>query len=341
VAVQRARSHILSADLTGTVRGIVDGDRACTLPSLSRDGRNIAFAAADPTHAADLHVLSRTEDGRWRQPRALSRLNPWLDAAGLEQPIAFTASSAGGRAIDAWLVPPRGPGRPVPGPIVLYVHGGPHSIFGYTFFFDMHMLSAHGYAVLYCNPRATRSYGDDFACCNLGHWAEGDAPDQFAALDYSMALGWVDPRRVGVMGLSYGGYMVNWLIGHSTRFRAAVSENGISNLLSAYGTSDGGWYFMPIELGAEPDEDPALYARLSPLGAVDQIEIPLLLMHCEEDTNCPIEQAEQLYIALKRRGKTVEMVRFAGEGHIMLLNGRPAARLMRRLQILRWFRAYL
>jgi dipeptidyl aminopeptidase/acylaminoacyl peptidase len=195
--------------------------------------------------------------------------------------------------------------------------------------------------VLFTNPRATRSYGDDFALCNLGQWGEGDAPDQFAALDHAVAMGWADPRRVGVMGLSYGGYMVNWLIGHSTRFRAAVSENGISNILSAYGTSDGGWYFIPLELGAEPDEDPERYARLSPLSAADRIQTPLLLLQSEDDWNCPIEQGEQLYTALKRRGRTVEMVRFAGEGHIMTTAGKPLARLLRRHHLLRWFRTNL
>jgi len=93
-----------------------------------------------------------------------------------------------------------------------------------------------------------------------------------AALDHAAAMGWVDARRIGVMGLSYGGYMVNWLIGHSGRFCAAVSENGISNLLSVYGTSDGGWYFFPLELGVEPDEDPQRYRRLSPLSTVDRVQ---------------------------------------------------------------------
>lgn len=341
VAAHRARAHIFVADLEGGITGLVEGERASAMLSISRDGRTLAFGAADLLHPPNLCVLQRAVDGSWRQPRALSRLNSWLDERELRQPISLTVASRDGRAIDAWLVPPAGVDHPVPGPLVLHIHGGPHSIFGYTFFFDTHLLSAQGYAVLLVNPRATRSYGDDFALCNLGRWGEGDAPDQYAALDRAVALGWVDPRRVGVMGLSYGGYMVNWLIGHSARFCAAVSENGISNLLSAYGTSEGGWYFFPSELGAEPDGDPDLYLRLSPLTVADRIQTPLLLLQSEDDWNCPAEQGEQLYTALKRRGRTVEMVRFAEEGHIMTTAGRPLARLIRRRHLLRWFRTHL
>jgi dipeptidyl aminopeptidase/acylaminoacyl peptidase len=341
VAARRGRAHLCMVDLEGGITTLVAGERACAMLSVSRDGQTLAFGTADLLHAADLYVLQGEVGGSWQQPRALTRLNPWLDERDMQQPIAFTATSADGRVVDAWLVPPVGVDHPMPGPLVLHIHGGPHSIFGCTFFFDMHYLSSQGYAVLFINPRATRSYGDDFALCNLGRWGEGDAPDQLAALDHAAAMGWVDARRIAVMGLSYGGYMVNWLIGHCERFCAAVSENGISNLLSAYGTSDGGWYFFPLELGAEPDEDPELYRRLSPLSAVNHVQTPLLLLQSEDDWNCPIEQGEQIYTALKRRGRAVEMVRFAGEGHIMTTAGTPLARVARRRHLARWFRLYL
>ena len=135
--------------------------------------------------------------------------------------------------------------------------------------------------------------------------------------------------------------MTNWLIGHHKRFRAAVSENSISNLISFYGTSDIGWYFTPEEIGAEPWDAPARYLHLSPLSSADRIDVPLLLLNCLEDWRCPIEQAEQLYAALKRRGRTVEMVCFPGESHVMLSNGRPRSRLVRRQHLLRWFATYL
>src|SRR5256714_11133179 len=132
----------------------------------------------------------------------------------LSQPRPLAVTSADAQQIDAWLIPPAGAAEPVPGPLVLDIHGGPHSTFGHVFFFDMQLLAAQGYGVLFANPRATRSYGDHFATCNIGRWGEGDAPDLLAALDAAIATGWVDPGRVGVMGLSYGGGTNQTALGH-------------------------------------------------------------------------------------------------------------------------------
>ena len=275
------------------------------------------------------------------EERCILRLNPWLDRRIRSQPEPLTVTSPDGRLIDAWLIPPAGVVEPRPGPLVLDIHGGPHSTFGYAFFFDMQLLATQGYSVLFVNPRATRGYGDDFALCNLGRWGEGDAPDLFAALDAAIETGWVDPTRIGVTGLSYGGFMTNWLIGHSNRFRAAVSENCLSNLPSFYGTSDIGWYFAPAEIGGEPEEEAVRYAHISPLSAAGSITAPLLLLNGLEDWRCPIEQAEQIYTALKRRGRMVEMVCFPGESHVMLAEGRPRTRLVRCGHLLRWFATYL
>jgi len=337
LAEDRARVHIREAGRDGRITTVAGGDRACGMLSVSRDGKMVAFAASSLLHPPDVYVTG--PDGQ--DERCLSALNPWLDEVTLARPEALRVTSADGTAIDAWLIPPAGATEPTPGPLVLDIHGGPHSSFGHVFFFDMQLLAAHGYAVLFANPRATRGYGDSFALRNIGRWGEGDAPDLLGALDAAVTTGWVDPARVGVMGLSYGGYMTNWLIGHTGRFRAAVSENSISNLLSFCGTSDIGWYFTPDELGAEPDDAPELYTRLSPLTAAGAIDTPLLLLNCLEDWRCPIEQAEQLYTALKRRGRTVEMVCFPGESHTMLSIGRPLSRLERRAHLLRWFATYL
>jgi dipeptidyl aminopeptidase/acylaminoacyl peptidase len=304
---------------------------------VSDDGRTLAYASADLLHPPDLYVADAGGQGE----RRLSQLNPWLDAKRLSQPQPLAVTSADGAVIDAWLIPPAGKSEPVAGPLVLDVHGGPHSIFGHVFFFDMQLLSAQGYSVLFVNPRATRSYGDAFASCNLGRWGEGDAPDLLAALDAAVKTGWVDTERIGVIGLSYGGFMTNWLIGHTDRFRVAVSENSLSNLVSFHGTSDIGWYFSPEEFGVEPEVDMDRYLRISPLSAVDQIHTPLLLLNSLEDWRCPIEQAEQLYTALKRRGRTVEMVCFPGESHTMLGGGRPQSRRVRHEHLLRWFATHL
>lgn len=337
LAADRGRVHIFETNRTGSVSRLVGGDRVCALLRMSRDGRTMVYAAADPVHAPDLYAADTDGGGE----RRLSRLNPWLDERRLPRPRPLAVTAPDGRAIDAWLIPPAGGQEPVAGPLVLDVHGGPHSSFGHALFFDMQLLAARGYGVLFVNPRATRGYGDAFATCNIGHWGEGDSPDLLAAVDAAVRTGWVDSGRIGVMGLSYGGFMANWLVGHSDRFRAAASENSISNLASLYGTADIGWYFLPDELGAEPDEDPGRYARLSPLGAVEHITAPLLLLNSLEDWRCPVEQAEQLYVALKRRGRTVEMVRFPGQSHVLMLSGRPGSRLARYRHLERWFATHL
>lgn len=337
LAAVRARVHVFETSRDGTVRPLVEGDRACGQLQVSRDGRTLAYAAADFLRPHDLYVATPAEGAE----RRLSHLNPWLDAIRLSEPRPIAVTGVDGLPIDAWLIPPSGATEPTPAPLVLDVHGGPHSIFGHVFFFDMQLLAAEGYSVLFANPRATRGYGDHFSSCNVGHWGEGDAPDLLAALDAALATGWVDPNRVGVIGLSYGGYMTNWLVGHSDRFRAAISENSISNLVSFYGTADIGWYFLPEEMDAEPDAELERYIRLSPLSAASQIKTPLLFLNTLEDWRCPIEQAEQLYTALKRRSQTVEMVCFPGESHAMLANGKPLSRLTRRQHMLRWLATYL
>ncbi len=337
LAADQGRVLVFAADRGGMVTRLVEGDRACELLSGSANGETLAYASGDLMHAPDLYVA----DAAGRNERCLSRLNPWLDEQTLSRPRPLAVTNADGGTIDAWLIPPANGAEPVAGPLVLDIHGGPHSIFGYAMFFDMQLLAAQGYAVLFANPRATRSYGDDFSTCNIGQWGEGDAPDLLAALDAAVQTGWVDTERVGVIGLSYGGFMTNWLIGHSQRFRAAVSENSISNLVSFYGTSDIGWYFTSAEMGAEPEDDLSRYIRISPLSAADRITTPLLLLNSLEDWRCPVEQAEQIYVALKRRGRTVEMVRFPGESHGMLSSGRPRSRLVRYQHIARWFATYL
>ena len=265
LAAHRARVHIFEARRDGTVRALVEGDRACGQLQVSRDGRTLVYAAADFLHPHDLYVATPGEGDE----RRLSRLNPWLDDIALSTPRPIAVTGADGQPVDAWLIPPAGATEPAP------ARSSSTSMAGRTRSSDIP-------SSLTCSSwprRATASSSPipapraatatTLRRCNIGHWGEGDAPDLLAALDAACATGWVDTDRVGVMGLSYGGYMTNWLIGHSDRFRAAISENSISNLVSFYGTADIGWYFLPEEIGAEPDDDLDRYIRLSPLSAAE------------------------------------------------------------------------
>ena len=156
--------------------------------------------------------------------------------------------------------------------------------------------------------------------------------------------GYVDPERLGVLGGSYGGFMTNWIVGHTDRYKAAVTMRCISNWYSFHGTSDIGWMSLPThELvnGKDPWDDPELCMEKSPITYVKDMTTPLLIIHSEEDHRCPMEQGEQLYIALKKLGRTAEFVRFPGEPHGLSRNGKPKHRKERLQHIVRWFDRYL
>ena len=150
-----------------------------------------------------------------------------------------------------------------------------------------------------------------------------------------------DPERLGVAGGSYGGFMTNWIVGHTDRFIAAVSMRGLSNFISFYGTSDIGTYFSERELLGTPHEQLERYLRMSPLTYADRVHTPLLILHGDQDLRCPLEQAEQFFVVLRRLGRTVELLRFPEEGHNLSRSGRPDRRLLRLERILAWFDRWL
>jgi len=166
-------------------------------------------------------------------------------------------------------------------------------------------------------------------------------PDLMAAVDYVIEQGYVDPNRLGVTGGSYGGYMTNWVIGHTDRFKAAVTQRCVSDLYSFFGTSDIGFHFGAYEWGGVPWEARETYVRLSPITYVENMKTPLLIIHSEEDYRCPIAQAEQLFISLKKLGREVEFVRFPNENHNLSRSGKPKHRVERLQYILGWFQRYL
>ncbi len=166
-------------------------------------------------------------------------------------------------------------------------------------------------------------------------------PDVIGALDAILTLGYVDEARVGVTGGSYGGYLTNWIIGHSDRFRAAVTQRSVTNFFSFYGTSDIGFDFGDYEFGGSPWADRETLHRHSPINYVEQMRTPLLILHNEEDLRCPIEQAEQLYVFLKKLGRDVKFVRFPGEDHNLSRSGKPSRRLARLHHLIGWFDGHL
>jgi acylaminoacyl-peptidase len=202
------------------------------------------------------------------------------------------------------------------------------------------MYVARGYALVYINPRGSVGQTDAFARAVAGAWGTADMPDFLAALDHALSLGGLDATRVGVTGGSYGGFSTNWLLGNCDRFKVGVTDRSISNMASMYGTDDIALVSLDPEMGT-PWENYETYWNMSPLKYVANITAPLLIVHSENDYRCPMEQAEQLFIALKRLGRTVEFVRFPDESHGLSRNGKPKHRVERLERTLGWFDKHL
>ncbi|MDI3340402.1 MAG: S9 family peptidase [Sphaerobacter sp.] len=319
---------------------VVGGQRRVLDFSVSQDGSRIAFVAGDPLNPCDVFVCS----GDGSDERRLTAVNEeFFSTVALSRPEEFRVpSQAEDRGeVHGWVMKPIGfePGRKYP--MVLEIHGGPHGMYANHYFHEFQLLAAQGYVVVYTNPRGSQGYGEAHASYTRGAWGEKDMPDLMAAVDYVIAQGYVDPNRLGVTGGSYGGYMTNWVIGHTDRFKAAVTQRCVSDLYSFFGTSDIGFHFGAYEWGGVPWESRETYQRLSPITYVEQIKTPLLILHSEEDYRCPIAQAEQLFISLKKLGREVEFVRFPGENHNLSRSGKPKHRVERLQFILGWFERYL
>ncbi len=214
--------------------------------------------------------------------------------------------------------------------------------YGNTFFDEFQIYAGAGYVVIYTNPRGSQSYGEAFSRAVVGDWGGGDFADVMAGLDEALrCCDFIDPQRLGVMGGSYGGFMTSWAVGHTQRFKAACSERAVNNPYSLFGTSDIGHTFSAAESGFLPWENMQWYIDRAPLTYAKEITTPLLIMHSEDDLRCAIEQAEQLFIALKKQRKEVLFVRFPDENHELSRAGRPRHRLERFRIILEWFDKYL
>ncbi|WP_433087251.1 S9 family peptidase [Dactylosporangium sp. CA-052675] len=318
------------APASGTDGLAFDGAHACLSPTAG--GGRVAFVRSDAANPGDIHVADEAS-GR---SRAVTDANP--GAARRALPTAPLSVRAGdGVAIDAWLtVAPGDASRP----LLVNVHGGPHGAVGWRYTAEVQRLAARGYAVLTLNPRGSQGYGEAFATAIRGDWGGTDWSDVCAAVDAATALPTVDPRRTAIWGVSYGGFMTQWAVAHSARFAAAVSENGISDFVAAWGSGAGAPASWDLPMGGRPWTSSRFVDR-SPLVHADRIATPLLLVHAEHDQVCPVAQSEQMHAALRTLGRDVELVRIPGEGHLMNLHGRPSSRARRAAAVDRFLDRHL
>ncbi len=306
----------------GALNVLPNGDIVCLVGSV--------------TNPSDLYRLS---DGTLER---LTDVNvDWHEQVAPQEAEPVTAKSVGGREIHGWLIKPPGFDASKKYPLLLEIHGGPFGMYSEMMMHEFQVLAGRGYLVLYTNPVGSTGYGDAHAEALGTTWGEADMPDLMAALDEVISRGYVDEARLGVLGGSYGGFMTNWVIGHTDRFSAAVTQRTLSDLMSAWGTDDIFFSDENTTLGGTPWEQPEHYEKYSPITYVKNMVTPLLIVQSEEDYRCTMGQAEQLFISLKRLGRTTEFVRFPNESHGLSRGGQPKHRAERLQHFVRWFDTYL
>lgn len=299
-------------------------------------GDSLLFTALRGGRGQELYRL----DGAGGETRLTHFNDDPLAKTRVLRPTPLCCTTSGGQRVEGWVLQPAGPLTAKSRPAVLNIHGGPKMAYGDVLFHEMQLLAARGYGVLYCNPVGSEGRGDDFADIR-GGYGGGDYDDLMDFLDAALAAHpWIDPDALAVSGGSYGGYMVNLMISRTRRFRAAVSQRGISSWLGLGLGSDIGYAFVPDQTGAGLDEPETLWAA-SPLAGAAQVTTPTLFLHSDEDCRCPLDQGAQMYAALKNRGVPARLCVFHGENHDLSRSGRPQARLRRLEEILGWLGRYL
>lgn len=309
-----------------------------SIESIALADQRLFFTQMRFTQPAEVYLYT---PGR-RYPIQISHHNDEvIQKWGLQDPEVFTFKTSDDQEITGFVLAPKGL-RGGKAPAVLEIHGGPRTTYGYAFLFEFHYLAHQGYAVLFTNPRGSAGFGTAYAQAVSKHYGERDYQDLMEFVDAALErFPFIDSQRLGVTGGSYGGFMTNWIVGHTDRFRAAITQRSISNFISFFGTSDIGWLFGDVEVGGRPWNNLETFWKHSPLAYVENIHTPLLIIHSEEDYRCPVEQADQLFVALKVLGREVRYIRFEGESHELSRSGRPLNREKRLEEIRGWLDRFL
>ncbi|MCH2590372.1 MAG: S9 family peptidase [Planctomycetales bacterium] len=330
----------------GRVRLLTSGPTSTVMGNLSDDGRRIAVCTSDATTLPEVG-LAEIRGGRQLQdlaPKPLTNFNgPLLKQLELSKPTEKWITAEDGTRVHAWVMQPPGrtsrSRRRCPG--VLQVHGGPHALYGTTFFHEFQVLAAAGHVVVFSNPRGSKGYGEEHCTAIQGKWGAADWTDVQAVASFMEQHPAIDPQRIGIMGGSYGGYMTNWAITHTDRFAAAITDRCVANLVSMAGSSD--YPLVPGEYWpGNPWDDNQEIWQQSPIRAIRNVTTPTLVIHSEGDLRCNVEQGEQVFAALKMLGVPTRFVRYPREtSHGMSRCGPPDLRIHRLGEILAWWSKYL
>ncbi|HEX6095577.1 MAG TPA: S9 family peptidase [Thermoanaerobaculia bacterium] len=321
-----------------TPEELTSGDQAVLSYGASRAGAPIALIVSSPTAVGDLWML----DARSTKPRRLTSFNDALFAQlRLTPPEEIWYTSFDGKRIHAWVQRPPDFDPSKKYPLILNIHGGPHSAWGFIFTHEFQWLAARGYVVLYPNPRGSSTYGQDFGNIIQYRYPGDDHRDLMAGVDEVIRRGWADPQRLGVTGGSGGGLLTNWAVTQTDRFRAAVSQRDIADWSAWWYTADF-TLFQPNWFRKAPFEDPADFAQRSPLTHVEKIKTPLMFILGDADYRTPAAAGgESLFRALKYLRRPTAIVRFPGESHELSRSGQPWHRVERLRSIVGWMDKFI
>ncbi|HWJ21618.1 MAG TPA: S9 family peptidase [Gemmatimonadaceae bacterium] len=335
----RGESQLYRVDVpSGAVHPVTAGPRGVRAPNVNAATGRVVYLANDFKHLDD--VYSNDTDGR--HERKLTDLNAelWkdLDLASVER---MTYKGADGWKVDGFLVRPLGWTAGKKYPMILSVHGGPAGQYGVDWYHEFQVYAAKGYAVFFTNPRGSTGYGRAFQRGIVNQWGGNDYVDVMNGVRAVVAQNpWIDTTRLGVTGGSYGGYMTNWIVGHTPMFKAAVTLRSVVNFVSDEGTRDGA-YGHKEDFGGDLFEKFDLYWDRSPLKYAKNVTTPILILHSDADYRVPLEQGEQWFRALRHFGKTAEIVMFPRENHNLTRTGEPRHLVESMNWQLYWFDRYL
>lgn len=332
---EHGQSKLYIGDRQGNIEWLFDAAVHLTSAALNvaKDQLTVTYSTPTQPSAMAQIAINTAAFTEFYNPNAA-----FMEAHQVVDPERFWFKGYADWDIQGWYLPPVE--KADKHAAILYIHGGPQVAYGETFFHEMQWLAAQGYGVIMLNPRGGNSYGQTFVASILGDYGNHDFDDLMLGVDAVLANHpEIDTDHLYVAGGSYGGFMTNWIVTHTDRFKAAVSQRSISNWLSFYGTSDIGAFFVEFQLQNDLSNMQRLW-DMSPLAYADQAKTPLLLMHGENDLRCPQEQAEQMYVAMKKQGVPTKMMLFPMSSHGLSREGLPNLRLERLQAIVDWFKTY-
>ena len=323
---------------TKKVTPLTKGPRAVRSMSVNAEAGTLAYLSNDFTHLDEVYVSKADGTGE----RKISSANDSLLATLTLMPVErMTYKGADGWDVDGFLVKPVGWEAGKKYPMILSVHGGPAGQYGVDWYHEFHVYSGQGWAVFFTNPRGSTGYGHKFARGIVNNWGGNDYIDVMNGVDAVIkANSWIDTTRMGVTGGSYGGYMTNWIVGHTSRFKAAVTLRSVVNFISDDGTRDGA-YGHKDDFGGDIFQKYELFWDRSPLKYAQHVTTPILILHSDNDLRVPLEQGEQWFRALRHFGKNAEFVIFPRENHNLTRTGEPKHLVESMDWQVYWFQKYL